>query len=418
MLVAIGVYYAMTWIAGGTSNPAVMLNFGANLGPLVATGDLWRLVASIFLHWNLLHLGLNAYALYFLGRNLEAFYGAWAFLVIFILAGVGGSTASAVFDGRISAGASGGVFGLLGASLVFAWKYRGLLPPRVTRIMGTALLPWVILNLGIGALIPAIDHAAHLGGLVCGAVLAALVQPAALLEARGLVSRTPRILVSITLSLLVVSAMSAGANILRLRGPNGPLMDPRAVAALSIVDAEFALELADREIADHPDDPSLRLTRAQLHGIQRNWEAAIADYRTVIAMAPTEHLALNNLAWLLLEEVPVHLRNIDEAESLARRAVAAAPGDPYARGTLGTVLLRRGQPEAALEELRGALLVSRPTRDEATDRYLMSIALHRLGRAEEARVVLDDALNQDPANDYRDEAESEARASTHSVPAP
>ena len=88
LLGALATYYAMTWIAGGASNPltpidlASAIAFGANFWPLVAGGDFWRLSASIFLHANILHLGMTSLAVFFLGRNVEAFFGPWKTLFL------------------------------------------------------------------------------------------------------------------------------------------------------------------------------------------------------------------------------------------------------------------------------------------------------------------------------------------------
>ncbi|GJM44440.1 MAG: hypothetical protein DHS20C21_12820 [Gemmatimonadota bacterium] len=406
----------MVWIAGGSNDLVVLINFGANFGPLVAAGDLWRLVASIFLHAGLLHLVFNGYALFVLGRNLEAFYGAWTFLALFVLSGVGGSVASAVVSTSVSVGASGGIFGLLGASLVFAYRHRGVLPRRVTRIMGTTLLPWVALNIVLGVLVPRIDMAAHLGGLVTGAALAWFIRPIALVEAAGFAAVPPRALVSLTLSLLIVSGLSAGANIMRMRGEHGPLQDPRFIAALSELDREEALRAIDAQMAKNPDDISLWLARAVVRGLDGDWHGAIADYRTVIEMDPGEHRALNNLAWLLLEEAPDELRSPDEAFEFARRATEAAPNDPYSAGTYGTALLRAGRAEDAVEYFTRALNSSRPDPDEATDRYLLAVALQRTGRTEDAVVSFEEAVRQDPTNAYRPEAESALAGQTQSAP--
>ena len=103
-----------------------------------------------------------------------------------------------------------------------------------------------------------------------------------------------------------------------------------------------------------------------------------------IADQPEDGRALNNLAWLLLEEAPDELRNRVEATELARRATEVAPDDPYAAGTYGTCLLRAGDADGAREQLNRALTTPRSLPDEATDRYLLAMALSALGRSAEA----------------------------------
>ncbi len=402
------VYFAMSWIAGGPENIAVVLAFGANYGPLVADGDLWRLVTSIFLHGGLLHLLLNAYALFFLGRNLEAFYGAWSLFVLFLGSGVAGSIASAALSHNISVGASGGIFGLLGASLVFAFRHRGLLPKRVVTIMGTALVPWVVLNLVTGYFLPVVDIHAHWGGLVGGALLAFVIPPLALEEALGRPAPgTPRFLASLCLSLFIVSFAAAAQNIFVMRGESGAILDPRVATGLPDSNLDGAIERS-------PDDVRLLSMRAQREVASGDWIEAIRDYQRILDLNPQSADALNNLAWLLLEEAPEELRNRTEAGRLAERAVAIDPDNAYVLGTYGTVLLRRGDPRQAATFLERALAQDRPNLDEATDRYLLAIALAGAGRLEESERSLNDAIRQDPKNRYRLEAE-EAIVAVHEL---
>jgi rhomboid protease GluP len=148
------------------------LLFGAKINELVWAGQSWRLVSALFLHGGFLHLAFNGYALYLLGPLLERLYGGRRFLVIYVFSGLAASVASVFFTDGPSVGASGAIFGMLGALVVFGLKYRASLPPRIARAFGVGLLPWVGINLVIG-LIPGlpIDNAAHVGGLVAGTAL-------------------------------------------------------------------------------------------------------------------------------------------------------------------------------------------------------------------------------------------------------
>jgi tetratricopeptide (TPR) repeat protein len=363
-----------------------------------------------------------------LGRNVEAFYGAWKLLGIFLISGLLGSIASARFSHAISVGASGGIFGLLGASVVFAFRWRAklrsMLLSRVTRVMGTALLPWVGLNLALGVLVPRIDIAAHVGGLLGGALLAVVLVPDALDEADGPKVPFPRLIASVCASLLLVSFAAAGTNIFRMRGQEGPILDPRVVAALMDMDRHDALRTLDDALEQTPDDPSLLMARANLRTAARNWHEAASDYRHVLRLSPDDGRALNNLAWLLLEEAPESMRDRAEAESLAAKAAQVMPEDPYVNGTYATARLRAGAYAAAVPLFEKALAVARPAEDESTDRYLLAVAYAKLGRTEEAGQALAKAKSEDPANPYRPEAEStltaagSGAAETQRAPAP
>ena len=156
----LGVPYAYVVVLGAKNNEAIR------------NGELWRLGTSMLLHGNLLHLAVNAYALWVLGTVLERLYGMRRFLSLFVIAGLGGAVASYLFTDANSVGASGAIFGLLGAAVIFGVKFRGILPARVRRLLTMGLLPWVALNLFIGTVFPEIDNAAHIGGMVTGGVVA------------------------------------------------------------------------------------------------------------------------------------------------------------------------------------------------------------------------------------------------------
>ncbi|MBQ6477643.1 MAG: rhomboid family intramembrane serine protease [Bacilli bacterium] len=140
----------------------------ANYAPAIRTGEYYRLFTSMFLHGNLFHLGFNMYALYIIGSQLEGVMGKAKFLIIYLLSGLSGSLFSMIFIGDgISLGASGAIFGLMGALVYFGWHYRVYLG----NVVKTQILPIIALNLLIGFAIPGIDNFAHIGGLIGGSLV-------------------------------------------------------------------------------------------------------------------------------------------------------------------------------------------------------------------------------------------------------
>ena len=129
-------------------------------------------MSSVFLHGDGIHITLNMIALFALGRMCEAVYGPVRFLWLFLLSGIAGETLSWVGGNPMSVGASGGIFGLMGAAIIFGWKNSSGLPDHTSRFFRYKLIPWVIFNLGLGLVVPVIDNLGHLGGLVGGTVLA------------------------------------------------------------------------------------------------------------------------------------------------------------------------------------------------------------------------------------------------------
>lgn len=170
--ICILLYIIMEIFGNGSTNNITLLKFGANLDVLVKNGEYYRLFTSIFLHIGIMHLLCNMYSLYIIGREVESLFGKVKYIIIFILSGIFGSILSIAFSHNvISAGASGAIFGLLGALLYFGMHYRTYLGEALVR----SIIPILIINLIIGFLSPGIDMAAHIGGFVGGILVSMMV---------------------------------------------------------------------------------------------------------------------------------------------------------------------------------------------------------------------------------------------------
>jgi rhomboid protease GluP len=140
-------------------------------------GEYYRFLTSMFLHGGLLHILFNAWALYALGPETERIYGTARFLAIYFLAGLAGGVASYAFSPYPAVGASGAIFGLIGALAVFYYTSRTLLGDAARQQLGS-LITVIMINLFIGFSSGGlIDNFAHLGGLAGGAVAAWLLAP-------------------------------------------------------------------------------------------------------------------------------------------------------------------------------------------------------------------------------------------------
>ena len=138
--------------------------YGANWGPLLQAGEIWRLVTHIFLHGSLMHILVNMYSLHILGSQIETLLGKFKFTIIFLVSGICGGLLSGLLNESPSVGASGAIFGLMGAMLYFGIKYRTYLGEALKK----QILPVIIINLAIGFMSTGIDNYAHIGGLVAG----------------------------------------------------------------------------------------------------------------------------------------------------------------------------------------------------------------------------------------------------------
>lgn len=151
----------------GSNNVLTLLQNGALYPPLVREGDYYRLITCAFLHIGLLHLLFNCYALYVIGSQIESFYGKAKYIIIYLFSALIGSLMSMLFTDAISAGASGAIFGLLGALLYFGYHYRIYLG----NVMRSQIIPLIIFNLMLGFILVGIDNAAHIGGLMGGILI-------------------------------------------------------------------------------------------------------------------------------------------------------------------------------------------------------------------------------------------------------
>jgi rhomboid protease GluP len=175
LLALIGAVFLAQLGLQATLGRDLVVALGAKSNAAIAAGQYWRLLTGVFIHANIIHFFFNAYALYYLGREVEAVAGAGRLAAIFLYAGLAGTTFSLLFNPSPSVGASGGIFGLIGALAVFLYRNRRLFGEggrqRLRSIAGIA-----IINLLIG-LSGGIDNWAHLGGLLGGAAMSWVIGP-------------------------------------------------------------------------------------------------------------------------------------------------------------------------------------------------------------------------------------------------
>ena len=170
----VAVFGAMLVYGAGLwhSPNGVQLAWGAGFGPATKDGEWWRLGTAMFLHFGLVHLAMNMWALWDAGRLVERLYGSIRFVVVYFASGLTGNLVSLIVQGdrAVSGGASGAVFGVYGALLVCLWRERRQVHPVEFRWLfgGAAVFSAAII--GFGLLIPGIDNAAHIGGLISGAL--------------------------------------------------------------------------------------------------------------------------------------------------------------------------------------------------------------------------------------------------------
>lgn len=310
-----------------TTLPA-LVTLGAQVNSLVADGAIWRLLAAMFLHIGIMHLAFNGWALFSLGREVEMFYGPASFAVLYLLSGLTGNVAYYLFGtDTLSAGASGAVFGLVGAEVAFFLCNRALFG-KLGRQRLSNLAGLIAINLLIGFTVSGINNLAHLGGLVSGLLLGLGLAPRYEPEwtwgggapTPHLVNRTPmwRRLAVIGAALVIL----AGGLLLGNRhwASSAAVLQQRAETAISNRDWVQAQALLERAVAADPTDPDSRYNLGVVYLQQGKLEAAAASFEAVLQLTPDSPDGLFALGLVYAgQDRPA------EARSLLERFLAQEP---------------------------------------------------------------------------------------------
>jgi len=156
----------------GSIDPLTLVRFGAKYGLLIEAGEWWRFVTPVFLHGGLLHLAMNSWVLFDLGPAVEGIYGPQKFLVLYVVTGTASFVASYLWRPMaLSIGASGAIFGLIGVMIAYGYRNRR----GAGEAVRTMFVRYAIYGLLFGFLMPGLDNAAHIGGLVSGIAFGAVV---------------------------------------------------------------------------------------------------------------------------------------------------------------------------------------------------------------------------------------------------
>ncbi len=176
-LIAVNVLvFLLLTATGGSENNVNLYRWGAKYGPALADGEWWRLIMPVFLHIGFFHLLTNSIGLLIFGSMAERLLGSPAYLAIYLVTGVLGNVASYIFTPALGAGASGAVFGVIGAFGVYLLLNRQVIG-EMGRQAITVVAFIIALNVISGFMTEGVDNAAHVGGLLGGMFMAYLVSP-------------------------------------------------------------------------------------------------------------------------------------------------------------------------------------------------------------------------------------------------
>jgi len=177
LLVLIALVFVADFLLEQLTGQPIIFYLGAQVNSWIGEGEYWRLLSAIFLHGGLTHLAFNGWALYSLGRDIESFYSPIWFTAIYFVSGLAGNVAWYVLGGESpSVGASGAIFGLIGAEVAYFVRNRQLFGAFGRQRLGN-LAVLIGINLFFGFTVPNINNHAHLGGLAAGFLLGLVLSP-------------------------------------------------------------------------------------------------------------------------------------------------------------------------------------------------------------------------------------------------
>ena len=171
LLVVIAIVFGFEVMTGAFYSDEAMVRLGAIVPGLLQRGEWWRLLAAMFLHGGWLHWATNSWALYQLGMLYESLFGSPRFAFIYFASGICASIASSLYQHGPAVGASGAIFGILGAFIFSIRRSPQYRHQPWTRGLTGQLIFWIVVNIGIGLYFPFIDNVAHMGGLATGLLL-------------------------------------------------------------------------------------------------------------------------------------------------------------------------------------------------------------------------------------------------------
>lgn len=303
---------------GGSTSVEILIRYGAKYNAAILDGEWWRLVSSMFLHIGFVHLLMNMLALHIVGSLVERIYGASRFLTIYFFAGIIGGLTSFAFTPQLAAGASGAIFGLFGALLLFGIHYRRIF----FQTMGWNVIVIIGFNIVFGFLVPQIDNGAHIGGLIGGFITSAIVF-----------------------------------------FPNKKQLRQQALAVLGYVGLFIALLLYGISNTDAHYDPVLQVQIAEQLVGDKEYNQVIDQTTEVINTQPSDYLPellfLRSYAYRKVEMVAKARQDLEALIAIEPNRI------PEAHYNLALVYKDSGETEKAKKSLETAIKLN-PTKDSFT----------------------------------------------------
>jgi rhomboid protease GluP len=316
-----------------------LVHWGANYGRYTLGGQWWRLLTCIFVHGGLLHIAFNMYWLWNLGTLAESLYGSWTFAVLYLISGLSASLGSLIYNPAIlSVGASGAIFGIAGALIASFYLGEFSLPRPIVSGTLRNIIIFAGVSLVFGAMSSGTDNAAHIGGLLMGLLLGALVAKVAPTQDDVL----RRIGVLLVGAVLVVGAATW------LRYAHGYMVHAQnGVELLDDGKADEAIAELRRSIKLRPDfGPSHEeLVRAYLS--KQDYDGAAVEMRQMITMNPRDENSYYQLGLIYLEQ-----KALSRAEGVFTQLLQRDPDSVAGHAGMAAALSNEHRSREALTEYK------------------------------------------------------------------
>ena len=337
----VAVFVAMTLAGVSPMEPtnAQLVHWGANFGPYTVAGQWWRLLTCVFVHIGIVHIALNMWCLWSLGRIAEAVYDHWTFGAVYLITGVSASVASLAWNlDRVSAGASGAIFGIAGALIASFYLGEFSLPKAAVSGLLRSVVTFAGYNLVIGAMLGITDNAAHVGGLVSGLLLGALIAKVAP-QHDDAIRRVGVLLVGIVLVYGGVAWLHHSHAYL-LHASTGQRLLTENKTEQAIAELQTAIRQRPGYVPAHYE-----LARA--YWIKRDFASAEGELKRVIELKPKDEGAYFYLGMTYLEE-----KRPQPARETFTQLLRVNPNSANAHFGLGAVSSTEQKYPEAIEEYK------------------------------------------------------------------
>ena len=391
-LIAINVLIFAAMLVRGVSainpTPYDALSFGADFGPSTFGGQWWRLLTSMFVHFGAVHVGLNMWCLWNLGGAAERLLGRFSYLLAYFVSGIFSSIASVYWHPlAVSAGASGAIFGMAGVLVSFVYLKKTPAHMQLSKNMLGSLGTFILFNLMYGAARSGVSNAAHIGGLVMGLAVGALLPAAAASET----ARRARLSVVVALSAIALVGSAVEAK--HLRAGTAELLPIQTLLTHGKTDEALAQlqELTAREPRLAPAQAML----ASVYVAKRQLPEAIAALEKACEADPRNPVYQEKLGNAYLT-----IGKFDQSAAIYEKLVHSDPRNEGAFLGLGSAYTALKQYDAAISAFQQAVAID-PKSYGA--QFALSQAQFKAGRSAEAQSTLRHLLTQFP-NDARAKA--------------